>query len=169
MMNGNGSNDLSRDLETDDTIKDPVEDRLTLAERNERLHDQLKVGILARTLGRAAAGGFSYANFRAAASFGGRRKFLPLHANGVSGFRKANVIDSEYRFASRSICVIRASDPSGGAAIKFKSARLVVRLCLNEHVLRDFLTFGNTYLEPPTININKIHHLPVQCFKYASN
>lgn len=42
IMNGNGSSDLSRDLETDDTIKDPVEDRLTLAERNERLHDQLK-------------------------------------------------------------------------------------------------------------------------------
>uniref|UniRef100_A0A336N0U0 Moesin/ezrin/radixin homolog 1 n=1 Tax=Culicoides sonorensis TaxID=179676 RepID=A0A336N0U0_CULSO len=42
MTNGNGTADQSRDLETDDTIKDPVEDRRTLAERNERLHDQLK-------------------------------------------------------------------------------------------------------------------------------
>lgn len=40
----NGSGDISRDLDTDEHIKDPVEDRLTLAERNERLHDQLKVG-----------------------------------------------------------------------------------------------------------------------------
>ncbi|XP_026478111.1 LOW QUALITY PROTEIN: moesin/ezrin/radixin homolog 1-like [Ctenocephalides felis] len=39
----NGSGDISRDLDTDEHIKDPVEDRLTLAERNERLHDQLKV------------------------------------------------------------------------------------------------------------------------------
>ncbi|XP_063706740.1 moesin/ezrin/radixin homolog 1 isoform X1 [Culicoides brevitarsis] len=42
ITNGNGTSDQSRDLETDDTIKDPVEDRRTLAERNERLHDQLK-------------------------------------------------------------------------------------------------------------------------------
>lgn len=40
----NGENgDVSRDLATDEHIKDPVEDRRTLAERNERLHDQLKV------------------------------------------------------------------------------------------------------------------------------
>ncbi|XP_049804340.1 moesin/ezrin/radixin homolog 1 isoform X2 [Schistocerca nitens] len=34
--------DVSRDLATDDNIVDPVEERRTLAERNERLHDQLK-------------------------------------------------------------------------------------------------------------------------------
>ncbi|CAG2059439.1 unnamed protein product, partial [Timema podura] len=38
MVNG----DVSRDLATDDNIIDPVEERRTLAERNERLHDQLK-------------------------------------------------------------------------------------------------------------------------------
>lgn len=39
----NGENgDVSRDLDTDEHIKDPIEDRRTLAERNERLHDQLK-------------------------------------------------------------------------------------------------------------------------------
>ena len=45
MTNGeNGENgDVSRDLDTDENIKDPVEERRTLAERNERLHDQLKV------------------------------------------------------------------------------------------------------------------------------
>lgn len=40
--NGSGGGDESRDLDTDENIKDPVEDRRTLAERNERLHDQLK-------------------------------------------------------------------------------------------------------------------------------
>ncbi|CRK90584.1 CLUMA_CG004286, isoform A [Clunio marinus] len=40
--NGSGGGDVSRDLDTDEHIKDPVEDRRTLAERNERLHDQLK-------------------------------------------------------------------------------------------------------------------------------
>lgn len=35
--------DVSRDLMTDDNIVDPVGERRTLAERNERLHDQLKV------------------------------------------------------------------------------------------------------------------------------
>lgn len=39
----NSGGDVSRDLDTDETIKDPVEDRRTLAERSERLHDQLKV------------------------------------------------------------------------------------------------------------------------------
>lgn len=39
MVNG----DVSRDLATDENIIDPIEDRRTLAERNERLHDQLKV------------------------------------------------------------------------------------------------------------------------------
>lgn len=45
MTNGDSNNDVSRDLATDEHIKDPVEDRRTLAERNERLHDQLKVNI----------------------------------------------------------------------------------------------------------------------------
>ncbi|KAG5683824.1 hypothetical protein PVAND_013087 [Polypedilum vanderplanki] len=40
--NGSGGGDVSRDLDTDMDIKDPIEDRRTLAERNERLHDQLK-------------------------------------------------------------------------------------------------------------------------------
>lgn len=35
--------DVSRDLATDDNIVDPVEERRTLAERNERLHDQLRM------------------------------------------------------------------------------------------------------------------------------
>lgn len=35
--------DVSRDLVTDDNIVDPVEERRTLAERNERLHDQLRM------------------------------------------------------------------------------------------------------------------------------
>lgn len=35
--------DVSKELHTEDNIIDPVEDRRTLAERNERLHDQLKV------------------------------------------------------------------------------------------------------------------------------
>lgn len=39
MVNG----DVSRDLHTDENIVDPIEDRRTLAERSERLHDQLKV------------------------------------------------------------------------------------------------------------------------------
>lgn len=39
MTNGH----VSRDLQTDDDIVDPVEERRTLAERSERLHDQLKV------------------------------------------------------------------------------------------------------------------------------
>lgn len=38
MVNG----DVSRDLATDENIVDPVEDRRTLAERNERIYDQLK-------------------------------------------------------------------------------------------------------------------------------
>ncbi|XP_054731210.1 moesin/ezrin/radixin homolog 1 isoform X3 [Anastrepha obliqua] len=42
LMNGDGGGDVSRDLDTDEHIKDPIEDRRTLAERNERLHDQLK-------------------------------------------------------------------------------------------------------------------------------
>lgn len=41
--NNSGGGDVSRDLDTDEHIKDPIEDRRTLAERNERLHDQLKV------------------------------------------------------------------------------------------------------------------------------
>lgn len=35
--------DISKDLDTDENIVDPVEDRRTLAERNERLQDQLLV------------------------------------------------------------------------------------------------------------------------------
>lgn len=134
MTNGNGSNDLSRDLETDDTIKDPVEDRLTLAERNERLHDQLKVGI-ARALSNCAMAGF-----KATIASGVKRHYrrsLPPHANGNCGFRNS-VIDSELRFATRSICVMQAADPSGGGGggsggscatttVKFQSARFVVR------------------------------------------
>ncbi|XP_033150514.1 moesin/ezrin/radixin homolog 1 isoform X2 [Drosophila busckii] len=42
MTNGDAGGDVSRDLDTDEHIKDPIEDRRTLAERNERLHDQLK-------------------------------------------------------------------------------------------------------------------------------
>lgn len=46
MTNGdNNSGDVSRDLDIDESIKDPVEDRRTLAERSERLHDQLKVRL----------------------------------------------------------------------------------------------------------------------------
>lgn len=43
LTNGDASGDVSRDLDTDEHIKDPIEERRTLAERNERLHDQLKV------------------------------------------------------------------------------------------------------------------------------
>lgn len=39
------SRDYSKDFDTDEHIKDPVEERRTLAERNERLHDQLKVSV----------------------------------------------------------------------------------------------------------------------------
>ncbi|XP_055540917.1 moesin/ezrin/radixin homolog 1 isoform X2 [Wyeomyia smithii] len=43
LTNGeNGTQDFSKDFDTDEHIKDPVEERRTLAERNERLHDQLK-------------------------------------------------------------------------------------------------------------------------------
>lgn len=35
--------DVSKDLDTDENIVDPIEDRRTLAERNERLQDQLMV------------------------------------------------------------------------------------------------------------------------------
>lgn len=48
--NGSGGGDVSRDLDTDEHIKDPIEDRRTLAERNERLHDQLKVPYQKKTL-----------------------------------------------------------------------------------------------------------------------
>lgn len=43
LTNGDHSGDVSRDLDIDENIKDPVEDRRTLAERSERLHDQLRV------------------------------------------------------------------------------------------------------------------------------
>lgn len=36
------SRDYSKDFDTDEHIKDPIDERRTLAERNERLHDQLK-------------------------------------------------------------------------------------------------------------------------------
>lgn len=42
LTNGDAGGDVSRDLITDEHIKDPVEERRTLAEKNERLHDQLK-------------------------------------------------------------------------------------------------------------------------------
>lgn len=45
LTNGDATGDVSRDLDTDEHIKDPIEERRTLAERNERLHDQLKVCI----------------------------------------------------------------------------------------------------------------------------
>lgn len=49
LTNGDHSGgDVSRDLDVDENIKDPVEDRRTLAERSERLHDQLKVIIFNR-------------------------------------------------------------------------------------------------------------------------
>lgn len=35
--------DVTKDLATDESIIDPVEERRTLAEKSERLHDQLKV------------------------------------------------------------------------------------------------------------------------------
>lgn len=41
LANGNHIN--SKDLDIDESIRDPVEDRRTLAERSERLHDQLRV------------------------------------------------------------------------------------------------------------------------------
>lgn len=40
--------DVTKDLETDSNIVDPVEERRTLAEKNERLHDQLKVSSINR-------------------------------------------------------------------------------------------------------------------------
>lgn len=46
MTNGDHSGDVSRDLDIDENIKDPVEDRRTLAERSERLHDQLRVSLI---------------------------------------------------------------------------------------------------------------------------
>lgn len=42
MVNGG----VSKELNTDESIVDPIEDRRTLAERNERLQDQLQVGDL---------------------------------------------------------------------------------------------------------------------------
>lgn len=46
LTNGDNNGDVSRDLYIDADIKDPIEERRTLAERNERLQDQLKVGLL---------------------------------------------------------------------------------------------------------------------------
>ena len=37
--------DVCHDLQTDDSIVDPITERRTLAEKSERLHDQLKVGF----------------------------------------------------------------------------------------------------------------------------
>lgn len=42
--------DVTKDLETDSTIVDPVEERRTMAEKSGRLHDQLKVKLLIRIL-----------------------------------------------------------------------------------------------------------------------
>ncbi|KAL5277901.1 RDX family protein [Megaselia abdita] len=42
LTNGDNNGDVSRDLYIDADIKDPIEERRTLAERNERLQDQLK-------------------------------------------------------------------------------------------------------------------------------
>ena len=41
-----GHRDVTKELATDESIIDPVEERRTLAERNERLHGQLKVSIV---------------------------------------------------------------------------------------------------------------------------
>lgn len=132
MTNGNGTSDQSRDLETDDTIKDPIEDRRTLAERNERLHDQLKVGT------------------RTSSLFGlkrnAKRLFIPssslsnIHTNNKIKYQKSQknttvtaatstggvtrLIDSEIQYAAR-VCVL--SDPCGN--VKYKSSRFVVRFC----------------------------------------
>ena len=40
-----GGKDLVSDSDLSNTIRDPVEDRLTLAEKNERLQNQLKVSF----------------------------------------------------------------------------------------------------------------------------
>lgn len=150
MVNGNGSNDLSRDLEIDDTIKDPVEDRLTLAERNERLHDQLKVGttigslfgnIVANALCTGGAAGDSrrrlgrFGTFIGAAI--GTRQQTTVYPS-----KAGQVIEnSRIRYAAR-VCVL-SSSPSGGGggsgggcglrpsttaatAFKYKLARFVV-------------------------------------------
>lgn len=47
--------DISKDLDTDENIVDPVEDRKTLAERNERLQDQLLVSSFTCSLVRCFA------------------------------------------------------------------------------------------------------------------
>lgn len=147
MVNGNGSNDLSRDLEIDDTIKDPVEDRLTLAERNERLHDQLKVGTIGSLFGNVvanairASGGDPQARRRLGrlgtfigAAMGTRQETT------VYPSKTGQVIEnSRIRYAAR-VCVLSSSPSGGGSscnlrtataaatAFKCKLARFVVRI-----------------------------------------
>lgn len=113
MVNGNGSNDLSRDLEIDDTIKDPVEDRLTLAERNERLHDQLKVG--SQTL--RATTMFGSAVWRMRLAQVGGAFFTTNTAATVStqqttkvfSKKAGRVVDSHMKYAAR-LCLITNTD-----------------------------------------------------------
>lgn len=61
LTNGDNSGDMSKDLAIDENIIDPVEDRRTLAERSERLHDQLKVSY--RT-NKGLSGNFHSLNYR---------------------------------------------------------------------------------------------------------
>lgn len=130
MTNGNGTSDQSRDLETDDTIKDPVEDRRTLAERNERLHDQLKVGN--RTSGLS---GIKRNAKRLFLSSPTASSFFPSSQINKLKYQKnpaktgpavsggiTVITDSQIQYATR-LCVL--SDPCGN--VQVKSSRFVVR------------------------------------------
>lgn len=128
MTNGNGTSDQSRDLETDDTIKDPVEDRRTLAERNERLHDQLKVGNRNSDL----AGGIKRNAKRLFLPSSAASNFFPSSQNNKLKYQKnptknssggiTVITDSQIQYAAR-LCVL--SDPCGN--VQVKSSRFVVR------------------------------------------
>lgn len=145
MVNGNGSNDLSRDLEIDDTIKDPVEDRLTLAERNERLHDQLKVGsntlgALFKNVVNASARSGQFRRFGKFGTIIGAAIGTRQHTTTtVYPSKTGQIIDSRVRYAAR-VCVLSSSSPSGSVrtgfgtvsnaaaatAFQYKLARFVV-------------------------------------------
>lgn len=125
MTNGNGTSDQSRDLETDDTIKDPVEDRRTLAERNERLHDQLKVGTRSLSGIKRNAKRLFLPSSSSSSLFPSSNNKLKYHKNQMNTGLVApgvTVIDSEIQYAAR-LCVL--SDPCGN--VQFKSSRFVVR------------------------------------------
>lgn len=124
MMNGNGSGDQSRDLETDDTIKDPVEDRRTLAERNERLHDQLKVGTI--------SGVNRYTRVQTPIFIKNNNN------NNNNNISKKTIVDSEIRYAAQ-LCVLH--DPRGN--IKFQSSRFVVRYNGTKKFLLHIFHFWN--------------------------